>query len=156
MRGFDEVDSALDANEAALAKEAHRALLSGALDHSRASKVQIRNTGAPTADIPVIELSPKAMRRVADLLGMLAQQRPVVMFPQKMELSTLDAAHFLNVSRPFVIKQIEEGKLACRKIGRHRRIFFEDLVVFKNTLRGDSDQALQELADQAQELGLEY
>ncbi|MCW5623875.1 MAG: helix-turn-helix domain-containing protein [Burkholderiales bacterium] len=88
--------------------------------------------------MPSVELPPKALRLAADMLGMMAQRQPVVLLPQKMELSTQDAAAFLDVPRPFVIKQIDEGRQLCRKVGRHRRILFDDL-----------------LADQAQTLGLD-
>jgi hypothetical protein len=87
------VDSPHDAE---LAKEAERCIMM-ALDHSRA---------------PTSALSPQALRAVADLLGLLGRQQPVMLMPQKRELSTQEVAGFLNVSLPFVIKQIEAGKLA--------------------------------------------
>jgi hypothetical protein len=71
-----------------------------ALDHSRA---------------PTSALSPQALRAVADLLGLLGRQQPVMLMPLKHELSTQEVAGFLNVSRPFVIKQIEAGKRAHRR-----------------------------------------
>ena len=43
------------------------------------------------------------------------------------ELTTQDGAALLKVSRPFVIKEIEAGRLRCRKVGRHRRMEFEEL-----------------------------
>jgi excisionase family DNA binding protein len=78
----------------------------------------------------------------------------VTLVPQKHELSTQEAAAFLNVSRPFVVKQIESGRLACRKVGRHRRVLFEDLLAYQQTLRHETEAALQALADQGQELGI--
>ena len=79
-----------------------------ALDHSRASTIRLVTDGK---NMPSAELPPKALRMVADMLGMMAQRQPLVLLPQKMELSTQGAAAFLNVSRPFVVKQIDEG--AC-------------------------------------------
>lgn len=105
--------------------------------------------------MPSVELPPKALRMVADMLGMMAQRQPVVLLPQKMELSTQDAASFLNVSRPFVVKQIEEGRLPCRKVGRHRRILFDDLLAYQQMLHEETEAALQALADQTQALGLD-
>ena len=67
-----------------------------------------------------------------------------------------EAAAFLNVSRPFVVKQIEEGRIPHRKVGRHRRVEFEHLVKYQESLRRDTDSALQELAGQAQALKLGY
>ena len=145
------IDTVLDEHDAALAQAAQRCLMA-ALDHSRARTIKLVAEGE---NMPAVELPPKALRFVADLLGLMGQRQPIVLLPQKLELSTQDAAAFLNVSRPFVVKQIEEGKLACRKVGRHRRILFEDLLAYQRSLRTQTGNALQALADQAQEQGLD-
>lgn len=145
------MDTVLDEHDAALAQAAQRCLMA-ALDHSRAATVRLVADGQ---DMPSVELPPKALRLVADMLGMMAQRQPVVLLPQKTELSTQDAAAFLNVSRPFVVKQIDEGRLPCRKVGRHRRILFDDLLAYQQALHEQTEAALQALADQAQALGLD-
>ena len=58
-------------------------------------------------------------------------------------------------SRSFVVKQIDQGRLPCRKVGRHRRVLFEDLAVYQHALHEETEAALQALADQAQTLGLD-
>ena len=78
-----------------------------------------------------------------------------ILMPQQLELSTQEAAAFLNVSRPFVVKQIDQGRLPCRKVGRHRRVLFEDLAVYRQALHEETEAALQALADQAQTLSLD-
>ena len=148
------MDTVLDEHDAALAQAAQRCLMA-ALDHSRAATVRLVAQGKGMKDMPSVELPPKALRLVADMLGMMAQRQPVVLLPQKMELSTQDAAAFLNVSRPFVVKQIDEGRLPCRKVGRHRRILFDDLLAYQQALHEQTEAALQALADQAQALGLD-
>jgi excisionase family DNA binding protein len=144
------LDNVLDEHDAALAQAAQRCLMA-ALDHSRAATIKLVAEGE---DMPAVELPPKALRFVADLLGLMGQRQPVMLMPQKLELSTQEVAAFLNVSRPFVVKQIESGRLACRKVGRHRRVLFEDLLAYQQTLRHETEAALQALADQGQELGL--
>ena len=62
----------------------------------------------------------------------------------------------LNVSRPFVVKEPEAGRVPYRKVGTHRRILFEDLIVYRDQSRQTSETALVELAQQAQELNLGY
>ena len=111
-RSLDAIDNVLDEHDAALAQAAPRCLMV-ALDHSRATKIRLVTDGK---NMPSVELPPKALRMVADMLGMTAQRQPVVLLSQKMELSTQDAAAFLNVSRPFVVKQIDEGRLPCRTL----------------------------------------
>jgi excisionase family DNA binding protein len=150
-RPTDTLDNVLDEHDAALAQAAQRCLMT-ALDHSRATTIRLVSDAK---GLPSVELPPKALRMVADMLGLMAQRQPVVLLPQKMELSTQDAAAFLNVSRPFVVKQIDEGRLPCRKVGRHRRILFDDLMAYQQALQADTEAALQALADQAQALGLD-
>lgn len=144
------LDTVLDEHDAALAQVAQRCLMA-ALDHSRAATIKLVAEGE---DIPAVELPPKALRFVADLLGLMGQRQPVMLVPQKHELSTQEAAAFLNVSRPFVVKQIESGRLPARKVGRHRRVLFEDLLAYQRSLRHETEAALQALADQGQELGI--
>ncbi len=148
------LDAVLDEREAELAKAAQRCIMA-ALDHSKAHRIVLVDEGSSNR-APVIELPPKALRFVADLLGAMGQRQPVALIPQKHELTTQEAAAFLNVSRPFVVKQIEEGRIPHRKVGRHRRVEFAHLVKYQESQRRDTDTALQELADQAQALKLGY
>jgi excisionase family DNA binding protein len=143
------------AREADMAKVAQRCIMA-ALDHSRATKIVLVEEGQDAQKAPTIELPPQALRAIADLLGLMAQQQPVMLIPQKHELTTQEVAGFLNVSRPYVIKQIEEGMLKCRKVGRHRRVEFQELLRFKREQEAASEEALQRLSDLSQELGLGY
>ena len=148
------LDSVLDEREAEMAKTAQRCIMA-ALDHSKAHRIALVDRRSKN-QAPILELPPKALRFFADLLGAMSQRQPVSLIPQKHELTTQEAAAFLNVSRPFVVKQLEEGKIPYRKVGRHRRVEFEQLVKYQESLRRDTDSALQDLADQAQALKQGY
>ena len=63
------------------------------------------------------------------------------------------AAEILGVSRPFVVSQLEAGKLTFHKVGTHRRIHFLDVMAYKQRITTDRKKALDELADQALDLG---
>jgi len=76
--------------------------------------------------------------------------------PTNLELTTEEAAHQLNVSRPFVIKEIESGNLKHRMMGTHCRIACKDLVEYKREVQQLQEEALQQLADNAQDIGLGY
>lgn len=141
--------------EALMATVAQRCIME-ALDHSRAPKIILVEEGLDPKQAPTIELPPQALRAIADLLGLMGQQQPILLIPQKHELTTQEAAGFLNVSRPYVIKQIEDGGLKCRKVGRHRRVEFQELVRFQRQQQQISEDALQRLTDLSQELGLGY
>jgi excisionase family DNA binding protein len=71
-------------------------------------------------------------------------------------LSEHEAAAFLNVSTPFLVKQLENGKLQHFKVGCHRRVASEKLLEFKQSMHRDSEEALHDLVTQAQELGFGY
>jgi excisionase family DNA binding protein len=141
--------------EALMATVAQRCIME-ALDHSRAPKIILVEEGLDPKQAPTIELPPQALRAIADLLGLMGQQQPILLIPQKHELTTQEAAGFLNVSRPYVIKQIEDGGLKCRKVGRHRRVEFQELVRFQRQQQQISEDALQHLTELSQELGLGY
>jgi len=72
------------------------------------------------------------------------------------ELTTQQAADILNVSRPHLVQQLEACAIPYHKVGTHRRIKMSDLVAYRKKSHEQSRAALQELADQAQELGLGY
>ena len=155
MKNQEVLDPASDA-EADMAAVALQCLMA-ALDHSKADHINIilDRGGATKDETPVLKLPPRALRFFADVLRQMAKQEPMLLVPQKHELTTQEAANFLNVSRPFVIKEIEANRLACRKVNRHRRIEFEELRRYQATQQQQSDQALQDLTKLSEELGLD-
>lgn len=133
------------------------ACLVAALDHSNAKvvKVTIEVDEAGSEAAPVLLLPPRALRFFADVLRQMAKREPMMLVPQKLELTTQQAAALLNVSRPFVIKEIEAGRLQCRLVNRHRRIEFEELMRYKEAQKQRSAGALKRLNDLSQEMGEE-
>ncbi|GIU92146.1 MAG: excisionase [Acidimicrobiia bacterium] len=97
-------------------------------------------------------------RRVADLiaeiLAQLAAGRVVVAYPMHAELTTQQAADFLNVSRPYLVKLLDEGVIPHHKVGTHRRVYFEDVLAYRARQEEESRSALNELARLSEELGL--
>jgi len=85
----------------------------------------------------------------------MAEGNAVRLIPIQAELTTQQAADLLGVSRPFLVKQMTDNLIPYRKVGTHRRILFSDLMKYKQQIDEKRLQALQELADQAQELDLD-
>jgi excisionase family DNA binding protein len=96
----------------------------------------------------------QALALLQDLLSEMAQGNAVTIVPTHAELTTQEAANILNVSRPYLIKLLEEGKISHHKVNKHRRIRFDDLMGYKKQQALRSSKALDDLAQQAQELGM--
>lgn len=102
----------------------------------------------------VVEIPTSALRLLGEILSELALGNAVKVVPIHAELTTQEGADLLNVSRPHLVKLLDEGALPHTKTGRHRRVKFADLMQFKAKRDQASLDAMSELALQAQELGL--
>lgn len=87
---------------------------------------------------------------------MMKDGKSLVVLASEMEVSTEEAAQLLNLSRPYVVKLLEEGKMPFRKVGKHRRILLADVLFYKKQFEKRQDKALAFLVQQAQDLKLGY
>lgn len=142
----------LSADEAEMLRAAER-LLMASLDHSRAATITIESDDGRT---PSVRVPPQVLQVLGRVLGLMARRQAIQLLPERSELTTVEAANFLNVSRPFVIKEIEAGRLKHRMVGTHRRILLADLVDYARRMRAGQEQALRDLAKTNEELGLGY
>lgn len=90
------------------------------------------------------------------ILEQLALGRGVAIIPNQEELTTQEAADFLNVSRPYLVKLLDEGKIPHHMVGVRRRVLFKDVQEYKEKRRARSRQALDELTQEAQALDMGY
>ncbi len=103
-----------------------------------------------------IELPPGAVLLLMDILEAMAAGQGVTLIPENAELTTVQAADVLNVSRPFLIKLLEEKALPCRKVGAHRRIRMEDVMAYKARIDADREAVLDRLVAEAQQNNMGY
>jgi excisionase family DNA binding protein len=101
-----------------------------------------------------IRLPYSILRVLMEVVHEMARGNAVRVMPIHAELTTQQAAELLNVSRPFLVSLLEQGEIKYRKVGTHRRILLEDLIVYKDRRDRERLSALDELAKEDQRLGL--
>lgn len=142
----------LNDRETEMVRIAERMIMA-CLDHSRAATITIEGDDGSS---PSVQVPPQVLRVLGQTLGLMARHQPIMLVPEKQELSTVEAANYLNVSRPFLIKEIEAGRLVHRMVGTHRRVKFSDLMDYAKAMREKQQEALDKKAANARELGIEY
>ena len=98
-------------------------------------------------EISDVVLSPDLSRLLMDVLRIVGRGDAVTLVPVGEELTTQQAADILNVSRPYLVKILEEGVIPYATVGRHRRVKAEDLFRYKEKRDSDRAEALSDLAE---------
>lgn len=106
-------------------------------------------------ELPV-ELPSGAVELLVHVLEAMAAGQGVTLIPERAELTTVQAADVLNVSRPFLIKLLDRKDIPHRKVGRHRRIRMEDVMAYKDAIDRERDEILAQLTRDAQAGGMGY
>ncbi|MNS92186.1 Helix-turn-helix domain protein [compost metagenome] len=90
------------------------------------------------------------------ILDNMAQGKSITLLPSDSEISTQEAADILNISRPYLVKLIEDGAIPFKKVGTHRRLNLNDVIEYDLRMKKIRDKKLEELAKLAQEMNLGY
>jgi excisionase family DNA binding protein len=102
-----------------------------------------------------IELPDTIVQLLRQIVSHLAKGHALTVVPLRQELTTQQAADLLNVSRPFLIGLLERREIPFVKIGKHRRIRYEDLMRYKRGRDAGRRQALDRLTALSQQYGLD-
>lgn len=89
-----------------------------------------------------------------DVVTAMAEGKAVTVAPHHTTLTTQQAADLLGVSRPTLIKLLEDEQIPYSQPGRHRRLRLSDVLDYRERIRHDRDRNLDELADLSDEAGL--
>ena len=103
-----------------------------------------------------VTLPDNIQRALALVAREIATGNGVAVVPVHHELTTHEAAAVLHVSRPHLIRMLDEGRLPSRKIGTHRRIRFDDVMAYRAGEEHERDALLARIAQESQSLGLEF
>ncbi len=139
--------------DAALALESSRLLASHSLGAQSSIRLQLLDDSEPAKTLTV---PASALRLFVQLLTEMSQGNAVTLIPSHAELTTQKAADLLNVSRPYVVKLLDEGKIPSRSVGKYRRVRFDDLMAYKKKDDVAREKVLNQLAADAQELKMGY
>lgn len=99
--------------------------------HSKNPEIEIEETGKK------IRIPLSALKLLAKILEVTGQGKPISIVPLATEMTTQSAAETLSCSRPHLIKLLESGAIPFTKVGRHRRIKFEDIITYKSKMKAE-------------------
>jgi excisionase family DNA binding protein len=139
------------AAEALAARESARRLAPVLAENTATVELRI---GAPGRADETVTIPASAFRMFVHLLDEMASGNAVRLIPHNAELSTQEAAEILNVSRPFVVRLLDEGRIASHRVGTHRRVLLTDVMEYRDEHRRARGAVLDRLSALDQELGL--
>lgn len=111
---------------------------------------QAKLVGADGKAITIPESVYQVLRQVVHAMAL---GQAISIAPQEQEMTTQQAADILNVSRPYLIKLLEQGEIPCIKVGTHRRIRHQDLVTYKQQRDTKRSNLLDDLIQESQDMG---
>lgn len=101
-----------------------------------------------------IKIPLSALKVLAKLLKSMSLGKPVSLVPLATELTTQAAAELLGCSRPHFVKLLEDGKIPFIKVGRHRRVKFEDVMEYKKQSKQRQKDIIIKMMQDDENLGL--
>lgn len=104
-------------------------------------------------DETALEVPFDILRLLARMLAETASGNAVAVSPVKAELTTQQAADLLNVSRPYLVKLLDERRVPFRRVGNRRRILLADVMAFKDVDESERRAIAAELSAQAAQSG---
>lgn len=121
-----------------------------------AVSVSLAGGDGTVGDGTVLDIPCTALRLLVGVLAEIADGNAVTVVPVRTELTTQQAADLLNVSRPYLVKLLDERKIPHRRVGNRRRVLLADLFDYKHRDEADRRAIADELTAEAQNLGLDY
>jgi excisionase family DNA binding protein len=112
------------------------------------------NAAMVAPDGTLVHLPPAVYEVLSRVIAAMRAGRAITIAPLAQRLTTQEAADLLGVSRPTLIKLLEDGRIPFEQPGRHRRVGLDDVLAYRDQRRIDRSAALDELVEQTETLGL--
>ncbi len=101
-----------------------------------------------------IKIPLSALQLLGDILEAMSKGKPFSLVPFATEVTTQKAAEILGCSRPHFVKLLEDGEIAFTKVGKHRRVKFEDVMEYKNKMKAIQKKHIIDIMKSDEETGL--
>ncbi len=101
-----------------------------------------------------IKIPLMALKLLAQILKVTSQGKPISIVPVATEMTTQAAAELLGCSRPHLVKLLENEEIPFTKVGKHRRVKYEDVVSYKRTMKAKQKSLLIDMMRADEETGL--
>jgi excisionase family DNA binding protein len=105
-------------------------------------------------DGTLVHLPPAVYEVLSQVIAAMRAGRAITVAPLAQRLTTQEAADLLGISRPTVVKLLDDGRIPFEQPGRHRRIRLDELLAYRDQRRTERSKALDELVQQTEALGL--
>lgn len=90
---------------------------------------------------------------LSQVVTAMAQGNAVTIAPHHQTLTTQEAANILDVSRPTLVRLLENGEIPYEQPGRHRRLLLRDVLEYQERRRHERHRSLDALVDVSEEAG---
>lgn len=101
-----------------------------------------------------VPLPEEVYRVLVNVVEAMREGKVITLVPRTQRLTTQEAADVLGISRPTLVKLLEDGKIPFEQPGRHRRILFSDLLAYQQQQQESRRAALDRMTEDASEAGL--
>jgi excisionase family DNA binding protein len=101
-----------------------------------------------------IKIPLSALKLLGDILKAMGQGKLISIVPIAAEVTTQAAAEILGCSRPHLVKLLEDGSIAFTKVGKHRRIKFDDIMKYRKQMKEQQKQNIIDIMNSDEETGL--
>ncbi|MEM6892685.1 MAG: helix-turn-helix domain-containing protein [Bacteroidota bacterium] len=101
-----------------------------------------------------IKIPLSALKLLGEILEAMSKGKPFSLVPIATEVTTQKAAEILGCSRPHLVKLLESGEIEFTKVGKHRRVKFEDVMQYKKKMKSTQKNHLIDMMQSDEEIGL--